>query len=178
MICFRGLYGSNIKHPTEYILIALLFTTVQYLCACPCTLHRSASIGNHTQVPGPPPPSLWSPGCPRSHGTRWRPRSSLLSLTAPWHLLIPAAYKTNATASLALVKHWKWRIKWGFPIIFTLINHSNSSRMPFQKTLLVVNKGNWSAKRRKPNRLTANNANAQFRNSKMFCNSYLDLREL
>lgn len=32
---------------------------------------------------------------------------------------------------------------------FTFMNHSNSSKIPFQKTRLVVSKGNWSKKRKK-----------------------------
>lgn len=37
--------------------------------------------------------------------------------------------------------------KFGKFFYCTLINHSSSCNMPFQKTLLVVSKGNWSARR-------------------------------
>lgn len=66
-----------------------------YLHACLCTLHQSASTGNHTQVLGHPPLCQWTQGCPGSPETRWHPRSSLLFLTAPWNLLIPVTHCKN-----------------------------------------------------------------------------------
>lgn len=60
-----------------------------YLHACLCTPHQSASTGNHTQVPGHLLLCLWTQDCPGRPGTRWHPRSSLLSPTTPLHLLNP-----------------------------------------------------------------------------------------
>lgn len=117
-----------------------------YLHACLCTLHQSASTGNHTQVLGHPLLCQWTQGCPESPETHWHPRSSLLFLTAPWNLLIPVTDCKNIRSNLYTGKIFIDLCFFCFPARLTLMNHSSSSRIPLQNTLFVVNRGNWSVK--------------------------------